>query len=126
MHVEIKAIFRKLRVMLNGGDPNRLRDPGEHRFIRFFGCAPNQVCQVLPATSDNVPVSLFTRALVDILSAGSCRSLSDLVGLVAKRCDELRDSVYFNLEPQRPRLSCGELSVEKNHVLSRAIFDAHG
>ena len=44
------------------GDSMRIARPGEHRFIRFFGCAANQVCQVLSSSAGEPSLSLFTKA----------------------------------------------------------------
>jgi uncharacterized caspase-like protein len=72
------------------GNPNRLSDPDEVRFLRYFGCAANQVCQVLPASPEGPASSLFTRAIAESLVGGDCVSLTDLETRTAQRCAELR------------------------------------
>jgi hypothetical protein len=106
------------------GDPARLARPAEHRFIRFFGCAAGQVCQVLPPNSDQLASSLFTRALTDSLSDGTCVSLDDLLPQVANHCRQLVEANAF-LQSQAPRLSLsdGELSEEARKILKRPVFN---
>jgi hypothetical protein len=107
------------------GDPSRVARPGEHRFVRFFGCAANQVCQVLSPIADEPPSSLFTKAFADSVLEGNCISLDDLLPQVQKRCTELL-TINAYLQPQVPHLSYGELSVEKKAILQRPIFDPVG
>lgn len=111
------------------GDPARIVRPGEHRFIRFFGCAANQVCQVLSSTAGTEgerPCSVFTKALADSVLEGNCTSLDDLLPQVQKRCTELLSQNAY-LRVQTPRLSYGgEISVEQNAILQRPIFDPVG
>jgi hypothetical protein len=104
------------------GDPARIARPGEHRFIRFFGCAANQVCQVVPSTNDEPASSLFTRSLAECISRGDAVSLEELLPKVEQRCADLL-AENTTLQAQSPRLSYGELSGEKGSILKTAIFD---
>jgi caspase domain-containing protein len=103
------------------GDPGRLKRPGEHRFVRFFGCAAHQVCQVLSSVAEGPPSSLFTKALAESLAEGSEASLDGLLPQVTARCTKLL-AENPHLQPQSPRLSYGELSAEMKSVLQRPIF----
>jgi hypothetical protein len=105
------------------GDPERLKRPGEHRFVRFFGCAAHQVCQVLSPSAEGPSSSLFTRALVESLAEGGHPTLDDLLPQVATRCAKFL-AEHPDLQPQSPRLSYGELSAEVKSVLQRPIFAA--
>jgi uncharacterized caspase-like protein len=71
------------------GDPARLARPDEYRFIRLLGCAADQVCQMLPESAGEPASSLFTRALTESLSDGTCASLEDLLPQVDKHCRQL-------------------------------------
>jgi hypothetical protein len=104
------------------GDPARIERPSEHRFVRLFGCAANQVCQVLPQSGSEPTSSLFTRALADSLSEGDCASLKELLPQIQKHCNELLAKNVL-LRPQTPHLSYGEISVETEAVLQRIVFD---
>ncbi len=106
-------------------DPERLATPEEHRFVRFLGCAANEVCQILPSGSDEPSLSLFTKAFAESISESDCVSLEELLPHVERRCTELR-SQSISLQPQKPRLSYGELSVEKQRMLQKPIFDPIG
>jgi hypothetical protein len=107
------------------GDQARIARPGENRFVRYFGCAANQVCQVLSSSQGEQPCSLFTKALADSLAEGNSVSLDDLLPSVEKRCAELL-SEHADLRPQTPRLSYGEHSPEMKRILQRPIFDPVG
>ena len=103
------------------GDPARVARPDEHRFIRFFGCAANQVCQVLQSPTGELASSLFTRSLAECISRGDAVSLEELLPKVEQRCaDLLKENA---LEAQSPHLSYGELSGEKRRILKAPIFD---
>ena len=109
------------------GDPQLLARPNEHRFIRFFGCTKDEVCQVLPSAPGERPCSLFTKALADSLKDANHVSLQDLLGRVEKRCNDfLAKAGSLQLRQQRPRLSYGETSSETESVLRRPIFDPVG
>ncbi len=105
------------------GDPGHLARPGELRFIRFFGCAANQVCQIVPSVAGEPASSLFTRSLTECISRGDAVSLEALLPKVKLECDALLAKHPF-LQAQSPRLSYGELSSEKGSILKKAIFDA--
>jgi hypothetical protein len=105
------------------GDPQLLARPSEHRFIRFFGCTKDEVCQVLPSAPGERPCSLFTKALADSLKEAKYFSLQDLLSRVEKQCTAPGS---LQLRSQRPRLSYGETSAETESVLRRAIFDPVG
>jgi len=107
------------------GDPKEIARPGEHRFIRFFGCASNQVCQVLASAGDEPTYSVFTKAVADSISQGNCISLNDLLAQVQTGCTELLARNAY-LKAQTPHLSYGELSVEKQAILTRPIFGPIG
>jgi hypothetical protein len=104
------------------GDPARIARPGEHRFIRLFGCAANQVCQILPSANSEPASSLFTHSLAECISRGDSASLEDLLPKVEQRCNELL-AESPTLQAQSPRLSYGELSGDKRSILKAAIFD---
>jgi hypothetical protein len=106
-------------------DSQGLEIPDEHRFVRFLGCAANEVCQILPPASGEPYLSLFTKAFAESVSESNCVSLEQLLPHVERRCTELR-SQSISLQPQKPRLSYGELSVEKQRILQRPIFDPIG
>ena len=106
------------------GDPERLKRPGEHRFVRFFGCAAHQVCQVLSPSAEGPSSSLFTRVLAESLAEGGHYTLDDLLSQVAMRCTMLLTK-ESELQPQSPRLSYGELSAEMKSVLQRPIFSVY-
>jgi hypothetical protein len=107
------------------GDPKQIARPGEHRFIRFFGCAANEVCQVLASTGEEPTSSLFTKALADSILQGNCISLNDLLAQAETKCNELLVRHSY-LKAQTPRLSYGEISVEKQAILARPIFEPVG
>ncbi|HEX6100386.1 MAG TPA: caspase family protein [Thermoanaerobaculia bacterium] len=100
-----------------GWGNTRTQWPTEHRFIRLFGCASTEVCQVLPGEPS---ASVFTTALAQSLAAGSS-TLDALLEDVASRCDEL--TLEHDLRHQRPHLSYGELSAEKRALLALPIFE---
>jgi hypothetical protein len=104
------------------GDPARIGRPGEHRFMRYFGCAANQVCQVVPSANGEPASSLFTRSLAECISRGDAVSLEELLPKVEQRCADLL-AENPALQAQAPRLSYGELSGEKRSILKTAIFD---
>ena len=104
------------------GDPARIARPGEHRFIRFFGCAANQVCQVVPSANGKPASSLFTRSLAECISRGDAVSLEEILPKVEQRCADLL-AENPALQAQAPRLSYGELSSEKRSILKKAVFD---
>jgi hypothetical protein len=104
------------------GDPARIARPGEHRFIRFFGCAANQVCQVVPSAHGEPASSLFTQSLAECISRGDAVSLEELLPKVEQQCANLL-AENLTLQAQAPRLSYGELSGEKRSVLKAAVFD---
>lgn len=107
------------------GDPRSLARRRELRFVRWYGCAPDKVCQVLPADGEAPAQSLFTRALVDTLAAGRGASLEEAQTQVKERCSELlRHHPLF--VDQDPRLGYGEISADKQSVLRRPIFDPRG
>ena len=62
------------------GDSARIARPDEERFVRFFGCAANEVCQVLSPTAGEEPSSLFTKVLAETLLEGNCVSLDERLG----------------------------------------------
>ena len=105
-------------------DPTIAR-PSEHRFLRYFGCGTNEVCQVLPPAPGEQPSSLFTKALAESLMARSHVSLDELLPQVEKRCDEMLTG-NLQLRPQRPHLNYGEIVGEKRNIMHRPIFDAVG
>lgn len=107
------------------GDPARLARPDERRFVRFFGCASNEVCQILSPTANEPSFSLFTKALADSVSQANCVSLEELLPHVEKRCAELLTQ-NLSLQSQKPHLSCGELSGDTKKILQRPIFDPVG
>jgi hypothetical protein len=107
------------------GDPARIARPDEPRFIRFFGCASNEVCQFVSAPNSAPLSSLFTKALVDSIAVGSAVSLEELQSKVETRCADLLAN-NPHLAAQTPRLSYGELSVEKRRILRQPIFDPIG
>lgn len=104
------------------GDPTHITRPGEYRFIRFFGCAANQFCQVIPSASGELTSSLFTRSLTECISRGDAVSLEELLPKVEQRCEDLL-AENPDLRVQSPRLSYGELSGEKRSILKKAVFD---
>jgi tetratricopeptide (TPR) repeat protein len=104
------------------GDPTRIALPGEHRFIRFFGCAASQVCQVIPSAKGEPASSLFTRSLAECIARGDAPSLEELLPKVEQRCAALL-AENLTLQRQAPRLSCGELSGEKRSILKAPVFD---
>jgi len=106
------------------GNPQPRAAPREKRFVRFFGCSPDEVCQVLPPTSGEPPVSLFTKALADTLSARTQVSLRGLREAVEEKCKEL--SSGYSLREQTPGLNYAEHSSETDKILDWKIFDAVG
>jgi hypothetical protein len=103
------------------GDAACVARPDETRFLRLFGCASNEICQVVPGDQ---PSSLFTRALAESLMSGAA-SLREVIDDVGKRCAALL-AKNIALQSQRPHLSYGELSADKDAVLARRIFDRSG
>ena len=71
------------------GDSARIARPDEERFVRFFGCAANEVCQVLSPTAAEEPSSLFTKVLAETLLEGNCVSLDELLPQIQERCTKL-------------------------------------
>jgi len=104
------------------GDARGLARPGMARFIRYFGCAADQVCQVIDSPG---PSSLFTHALAACLDEQACLSLDDLLKQVETRCGTLLD-VRPGFSPQTPQLSCGEVTSATHKLLARPIFDPVG
>ena len=104
------------------GDPARIARPGEYRFIRLFGCAADQVCQVVPSAHGEPTSSLFTRSLAESISGGDAVSLEELLPKVEQRCANLL-AENPTLQAQAPRLSYGELSGEKRNILKEMVFD---
>ena len=107
------------------GDVSRLRKPEEARFIRYFGCASKQTCQVLLTISGEQDSSLFTKVLAERLDNGNCFSLIQLMRRVEEfSLKVLSEHPYLN--NQTPRLSYGELSTDKLRVLNSLIFGTNG
>jgi hypothetical protein len=104
------------------GDPKKLARPSEHRFIRYFGCAPSQVCQIVPSSAKQPASSLFTRSLADCIAKGDAVTLETLLLKVKERCAELLAGNPM-LQSQEPHLSYGELSGESHGVLKLALFE---
>ena len=104
------------------GDASGIVRPGEPRFVRFFGCAANELCQVLPGAAGVATGSLFTTALSESLLAKGCETLDDLMTAVQRRCNELLAD-NSQLQRQTPHLSFGETSAETHAMLKERIFD---
>jgi Caspase domain len=104
------------------GDASGIARPGEPRFVRFFGCAANELCQVLPEAPDAAAASLFTTALSESLLAKGCATLDDLITAVQRRCTELLGA-NPQLQRQTPHLSFGETSADSAAMLKRPVFD---
>jgi tetratricopeptide (TPR) repeat protein len=104
-----------------------IANPSEGRFARYFGCAANQVCQVMSGgVQGDQPTSLFTRALAATLRTGDAVSLGELMPAVERRCEELSSGSSIKLKQQVPHLSYGELSGKKQGFLEKPIFDPVG
>ena len=96
-----------------------LENPKEERFVRFLGCGPGEVCQIVDLGSKKV--SLFTLAITQVLE-GTDRDINfnDFANLTQQACEELRQK--YNLRNQAPRYNAGELPERKIEVLNRFIF----
>lgn len=103
------------------GAASDLSRPTEARFVRFFGCAPGQVCQTLSAASADPPSSVFTDALVKALRDAECTNLDALKFAVDRHCMDAIDSDPALLV-QTPMLSHGEPTAETRAALRRVIF----
>ena len=106
------------------GDPAGLSRPGGQRFVRWFGCGADQVCQVV-SSEGAAAGSLFTEALSDALSTGEVVSLADAQREAEGRCQRLLDR-HIHLRQQKPHLALGELTDEVQQMLQRPIFDPVG
>ena len=104
------------------GDSAHVDRPGEPRFIRFFGCAANQVCQVVSTANGEPESSLFTRSLAECILRGDAVSLEGILPKVEQRCAELLKGKPL-LQAQAPRLSYGELSSDMQRILKKPVFD---
>ncbi|MEO5823565.1 MAG: caspase family protein [Vicinamibacteraceae bacterium] len=102
-----------------------LKRPAEVRFVRFLGCAPDEVCQVIGSAADGSAVSVFTAALAGALTEQGCASLEAVRGEVERRCAATL-AANPQLRSQTPLLNYGELSSAKTAVLQRPIFDPVG
>jgi hypothetical protein len=102
------------------GDNNRIRIPTDHQFIRFFGCSSGQLCHVLESGYQGRPVSVFSKALTDVLAGGQATTLKECLTQVQVKCDQLTSSAH--LEIQTPRLSYGETSAQTDALLGAPIF----
>jgi hypothetical protein len=107
------------------GDSTGIMRPSEPRFVRYFGCAADQLCQVVGTAPEAGSASLFTKALAESLADKDCVSLEELQTQVERRCNEML-AASPQLQAQTPRVSYGELSVEKKAILKRPIFDPVG
>jgi hypothetical protein len=104
------------------GDPGRLDVRKEHRFVRLFGCSSGELCHVLADGSVGEPVSVFARALADVLSTYQATSLLGVRKAVEEHCAELAKSRVIPL--QTPSLSVGEISTATESLLTMPIFEA--
>jgi hypothetical protein len=103
------------------GDNNRIRVPADHRFVRFFGCSSGQLCHVLEAGHGERPVSVFSKAISEVLTGGRATTLKECLTQIQQRCHELATAAH--LEEQTPRLSCGETSAATDQMLGLPIFE---
>lgn len=86
------------------------------RFIRFLGCGPGQRCHIL---NDVHPqVSLFAKALAEVLETNDTLSLTDLETKTRAACSRLAPGL-----DQEPRLS-GELPANISDVLKGPLFQS--
>ena len=92
------------------------------RFVRFFGCASNQVCQVTGSADAGTASSLFTAALTASLDNPTCVTLEAVLQAVEQGCKQQIDADP-TLRVQTPILSYGETSSETRDVLRRPIFE---
>jgi Caspase domain len=106
----------------DSADTARIARPGEDRFIRLFGCAANEICQVVPATDSAAASSLFARSFAECIAEGDSVSLEELLPKVEARYEALL-AENPSLRPQAPRLSVGEQSAETRKNLKKTIFD---
>jgi hypothetical protein len=104
------------------GDNDRIRAPADRQFVRFFGCSSGEVCQVLPTGHEGRPVSVFSKALTDVLAAGQATTLKECLTQIQEQCRQLAASAH--LELQTPRLSLGETSADTEQLLGAPIFRA--
>lgn len=109
-----------------------LARPEAAQFVRFFGCAAHEICQVIeplqspePETVGEPATSLFTQALIRSLQSQDTVSLEALRRDVERRCDELLASQRL-LAKQTPHLNHGETNSAQRALLDRAIFDPVG
>lgn len=102
------------------GDSARIRAPADHRFVRFFGCSSGQVCHVLETGHEGRPVSVFSKALSEVLAGGRATTLKECLAQVQQQCQQLATTAH--LELQTPRLSHGETSADTDQFLGRPIF----
>ncbi len=91
-------------------------------FIRLFGCSAGQVCQVLEQGCGGKPISLFTKALSDVLAEGETPTLKEILKKVQTHCGELAEAGL--LQSQTPRLNRGEESADSVQLLDAPIFSA--
>jgi hypothetical protein len=106
------------------GDNSRIKAPADHRFVRFFGCSSGEVCHVLEGGQEGRPVSVFSKALTDVLAGGQATTLMECLRQVQLRCQQLAADAH--LELQTPRLSYGETSADTDQLLGTPIFQADG
>jgi hypothetical protein len=103
------------------GDHSRIKRPSDDQFIRFFGCSSGQVCHVLGQGHEGGPVSVFSKALADVIAAGQAATLKECLTQVQARCNQLGTAAH--LELQTPRLSYGETSAHTDQFLGAPIFE---
>ncbi len=94
---------------------------GGPRFVRFFGCSHNEICQVFPKGHNGEDISIFSKALGEALQSGQCCSLNEVLGRTTDKC--LAITKKAALPVQKPRLSFGEMTAEAPEMLKRRIFD---
>jgi hypothetical protein len=104
------------------GDNSRIKAPTDYRFVRFFGCSSGQVCHVLETGHEGRPVSIFSKALSDVLAGGRATTLKESLTQIQQQCQQLATAAH--LELQTPRLSYGETSADTDQLLGTPIFQS--
>jgi tetratricopeptide (TPR) repeat protein len=103
------------------GDNNRIKAPADHRFVRFFGCSSGQLCYVLETGHEGRPVSVFSKAISEVLTDGRATTLKESLTQIQERCLDLATAAH--LKEQTPRLSHGETSAAIDQILGLPIFE---
>lgn len=106
------------------GDASHLTNPNVPKFVRLFGCGPDNVCHILNPHSEDKSVSVFSQALANVLErTDQSYSIRSLHENLESECKKLALGAQPQLTIQVPRLSHGEITSGLDEALNRCLFE---